>query len=287
MFDKIAVIGVGLLGGSLCRCLKTRAAGVRITGVSSDPRELELALSDGSIDACSTLDDLPLSDIDLVVIATPVVASLSILDYLLERGDLRNDALVIDVGSVKSSLVETAKKHRRSDRFIGCHPMAGSEKYGYVNSSADLYDGASVIITPADANTQSDIARIIELWNLAGAKTVIADSDTHDRIVAYTSHLPHMVACGVMNSLVDFMQVRRDVDVSAFTGRGFRDVTRISSGSPDMWADIVKLNRDNIALALRCMIDNLSTVLEAVEAGSYRDVMSYLLKAKGKKDNLK
>ncbi len=288
MFEKIAVIGVGLLGGSLCRCLKERTANIRITGVSPVRADLSLPIAEGVVDIACSLKELSLADLDLVVIATPVAVSLSILEHLLERTDLNDNLIITDVGSVKAPLTETALKHARADRFIGSHPMAGSEKSGYPDSTADLYRKASVIITPTSANRQDDVDRLIELWHMAGSHVVIADSSTHDAIVAFTSHLPHMAACAVVNALEKLRAGDAfSENIMPFIGRGFRDVTRISSGSPEIWGDIINLNKNNLVDSLHAVIDALSTLLDAVERESGPDVMDFLNRAKSARDKIK
>lgn len=288
MFENIAVIGVGLLGGSLCRCLKERTGNVSITGVSPVPGDLSLPIADGVVDIACSLHELSLADLDLVVIATPVVASLSILEYLLQRSDLHDNLIITDVGSVKAPLTGAALKYAAADRFIGCHPMAGSEKSGYADSTADLYRKASVIITPTSANVQDDIDRLIDLWHVAGANVVISDPSIHDVIVAFTSHLPHMTACAVVNALG---KLRAGDDspenLIPFIGRGFRDVTRISSGSPEIWGDIISLNKNNLVDSLHAVIDALYTLLDAVERESGPDVMDFLNRAKSARDKIK
>jgi prephenate dehydrogenase len=265
MFNTVAVFGLGLLGGSLCKGLRSVQGKASITAYARDPGRLRGAVEDGTINSAEHMKSASLSGVDLVVIATPVIVSLDILRTVLDDRELGESALVIDVGSVKGALVSAAESHPRGDRFIGCHPMAGSEKMGYAYSRSDLYRHAPVIITPHRRNAPEEIARIRGLWETLGARTVEARADTHDAAVARTSHLPHLAACVMM----DIAQ-KLGGDMGDFVGGGFRDVTRVASGSPDMWTDITAANRENITRLLDEFIDALRS-LKGLMPADYND----------------
>ncbi len=195
MFRRVAVVGLGLLGGSLCRALKGIDPSIDITAFARDVSKLEAALADRAIDRALPVDGLSPAGMDLAVIASPVLSSIESLRKLLGHPDL-GDCLIVDVGSVKGPLVALAAAHSKGGRFVGCHPMAGSEKSGYEHSSGALYRGASVIITPHQ-KTSRDLETVERFWKSLGSRTVLCDAQVHDRLVALTSHVPHLVACAV------------------------------------------------------------------------------------------
>ncbi len=290
MFKNVAIFGLGLLGGSICRALKKQDPGIFISAYGRSLSRIEPALRDGSVDAAGTFDRVSLSGVELAVVCTPVDSSIDIIRSILGHGELEPGAVVIDVGSVKEIIVREVMGLGRSAQFVGCHPMAGSEKTGYEYSRPDLYSGSSVIITPHSGNSEGDIATVARFWESLGARTTVVSPEEHDRIVAYTSHLPHMIA----SSLVEvFQEFRRDNEppsgIGTFIGNGFRDVTRISSGSPDMWRDIVLQNRDNIAGAIDRMIGELERLKKLI-SGAGPDggpVHDYFADAKKIRDGLK
>ncbi|MBP7604713.1 MAG: prephenate dehydrogenase/arogenate dehydrogenase family protein [Spirochaetes bacterium] len=256
MFRRVSVVGLGLLGGSLCRALKEADASVHITAFARDVARLSRALSDGMIDRALPVGELSPAGFDLVVIASPVLSSIESLEKLLGHPEI-GGCLIIDVGSVKAPLVALADAHMNGARFVGCHPMAGSEKSGYEHSSGALYRGASVIITPGKKNTEDDVRAVERFWTSLGARTVRSGAEEHDRLVAVTSHMPHLAACAVADLVAD---TAAGTDITPFIGNGFRDLTRIAMGSPDLWTDIEAANAENIVRA----IDELTARLEHI-----------------------
>jgi prephenate dehydrogenase len=289
MFKKVAVFGLGLLGGSICRGLKKINSDARISAFGRNPVKLEPALKDRVVDEVGGFDDISLSGVGLAVVSMPVDPSIDIIRRILSHRELDPDAIVIDVGSVKEKIVRSVERLERAGQFIGCHPMAGSEKMGYEFSRDDLFNGSSVIITPHARNRESDVSAIRQFWEDLKALTVIIAPEEHDLIIAYTSHLPHMVASALVRVFYKFKQERGSGDFSAFIGKGFLDATRISSGSPDMWRDIVALNRENILAALDDMIEELG-ILRNVITGTEAEtelLHDYFNGAKSIRDGLK
>ncbi|HOO73066.1 MAG TPA: prephenate dehydrogenase [Spirochaetota bacterium] len=259
MFKNIAVIGLGLLGGSLCKSIKKYIPDARVSAYGRDMAKLAPALNDGAVDEIGALDSISLEDRDLVVVCTPVVKSVEILRDLLQRPDLDTGAAVIDVGSVKNEIIRQTDDVARVGQFIACHPMAGSEKAGYAYSDADLYRDAWVIITPTEKNDRAMIDRVEKFWKVLGSKIIRTDAESHDEKVAHTSHFPHITACLMVKLLSDYDSGKKVSAISPFIGSGLKDMTRIASGSPDMWRDIVSMNRGNILKALDSFIDELET----------------------------
>ena len=266
MFEKIAVCGLGLLGGSLCRSIRKYHPGARISACERVPSGLETALEHGVVDSAISIDDAYKGDFDLVAVATPVCASIDIISGFLDSEGSENAPIVIDVGSVKAQVVRRVEQLPGAARFVGCHPMAGSEKTGYENSSADLYDGASVIITPNRYNSRETLTRVIGFWESLGAEAVISSPEQHDLCVSYTSHLPRLMAALLVKVLRDFSPAVKDAEcLGPFIGKGYRDTTRIASGSAEMWRDIIITNRDYILQSLGAFTDELEELKRMIE----------------------
>ncbi len=266
MVKRVAVIGLGLLGGAVSKSLKLINPDIDITGYGRDINRLSRAMNDGAVDRIELIERLNLKGLDFVVVATPVLASVKIIEDILNSDDLEDGTIVIDVGSVKTPIVEQISTNRRAGQFIGCHPMAGSEESGYVSSSSELFRGASVIITPVDGNSQLDIKRVEAFWEMLGAKTYRETPNRHDSSVSVTSHLPHVVSCCLTDVLKNYVNNSKgDSDISGFIGRGFRDLTRLSSGSPVMWRDISIMNREFISESITLMIKKLEDFRDLVD----------------------
>jgi len=288
MFKKISILGLGLLGGSICKGLKEIDPGVHVTAYARDALKLMSIKEEGFVDEVRDYDALTLSGVELAVVAMPVGASIGVIRRLLEHQEMGEDAIIIDVGSAKENIVASVLDCKRAGQFIGCHPMAGSEKSGFEFSLSSLFEGASVIITPHRKNRDTDIGRIRELWDSLASRVVVVSPGEGDMFVTFTRHLPHMVAGAMVSVLGGFQRLHETVDIKSFIGRGFLDVTRITSGSPDMWRDIVLCNRKNILDALSLMVEELVKMREAVNnAGSSgRHLHDYFTNVKKTRDML-
>jgi prephenate dehydrogenase len=288
MFKRIAIFGLGLLGGSICKGLKEIDPGIHVTAYGRDGLKLKPSMQGGFVDEVRGYDALALSGMDLGVVAMPVGASIGVIRRLLEHHEMGEDAIIIDVGSVKENIVTSVLDCKRAGQFVGCHPMAGSEKSGFEFSLGSLFEGASVIITPHQKNRDADIARVRELWESLGSRVVVISPEEHDMFVTYTSHLPHMVAGAMVSVLGGFRRLHGEVDIKSFVGRGFLDVTRITSGSPDMWRDIVLCNKKNILDALSLMVEELVKLREAVNSAraNGRHMHDYFTNVKKTRDTL-
>ncbi len=287
---EIAVIGLGLLGGSICKSLKEIDPGITISGYGRDINRLSRAKEDGAVDRVELIERIDLRGLDLIIVATPVITTVALIEDLLARDDLEKDTIVIDVGSVKTPIMEKVTGSSRAGQFVGCHPMAGSEESGYSSSSPDLFKGASVIITPSEMNSPADIRRVEDFWKSLGADICLETPRAHDRKVAVTSHLPHIVSCCLMEVLRNYMNGNiRDKSISHFIGRGFSDMTRISSGSPVMWKDISLMNRRYISKSLEEMIRTLESFRELVDREGYEagEIEGFFHTIKEFKDGLK
>jgi len=257
-FERIAVLGLGLLGGSVALATKRAGVATRTAGATRNPDVLAEAFRRGVVDEVGTFEEV-VRGADLVVLATTVAAMPVVLRRVAPH--LREGVIVTDVGSVKGVLAETMPGLLPSGaRWIGSHPMAGSHERGLAFASADLFEGAPCIVTE-DADGAS-VDRVCEFWRALGARVLRRDATTHDVEVAWSSHVPHALAYAYASALASAPAGAREV-----VGSGFRDFTRIARSSPELWGDILTANRKSIAAPLVAVGDALSSLGEAIEAG--------------------
>ncbi len=261
--SKIAFIGLGLMGGSMARGIKRSHPHVTIMAYMRTRSKLDQAKKDGIIDiVLSEPGDKRLKECDLIFLCTPVeynAAYLARLKPLLKPG-----ALITDIGSTKSDIHRHVQELHMESVFIGGHPMAGSEKTGYENSSDHLLENAYYIITPTAQSRQEDIDRLVAVARTMGSIPIVLDYNRHDQITAAISHLPHIVASTLVNLVKD--SDKEDELMKRLAAGGFKDITRIASSSPEMWQQICMTNRDNLAHILRSYITSLENALAQLEA---------------------
>jgi prephenate dehydrogenase len=283
MINKLAILGVGLIGGSLARALRAAGQVGEITGFGRSLGSLELAMELGVIDRAVVNPADAVREADMVVLAVPVGSMDELLAAIAPA--LRESAVLTDVGSVKAGVVESARKRlgARFPRFVAGHPLAGTEQSGVGAALADLYKGRRVVLTP-DADTDDDaLGRVTVMWRAAGAEVVTMPVAVHDRLLAVSSHLPHVLAY----ILVD-MLVRRDDhrEIFACAAGGFRDFTRIAGSDPVMWRDICLDNRAALLEALRQYRGELDETIRAVEQGDGKWLQDCFSRAKHARDGL-
>ena len=268
--DKVLIIGLGLIGGSLARSLKETGLAASITGCGPREPTLRRGLELGVIDDYSLDLDTALAGAELVVIGAPTLKAAELLADVLER--VPAETVVTDVASVKGNLVRAYESARDSlasgpgqgreiAHFVPGHPIAGSERSGVEASRADLFVDRRVILTPmADGDTAAT-ALVRELWESTGAEVVEMGVAEHDAILAATSHLPHVLAYALVDALA---RSALSDDIFRFAAGGFRDFTRIASSDPVMWRDIAIANRDELLKAIDGFSENLNTLRNAV-----------------------
>lgn len=279
MFKRVLVYGLGLLGGSICKSLKNNSPETYIIACGRNPKKIEAAIQDKVVDEIiSYEDDFP-ENLDLVIVAVPVEKSISLIKQVLSQKLLKKDVLVIDVGSVKEEIVNEIETHENSDRFIGCHPMAGSEKSGYQASYDTLYKSASVIITPHKKNNNKDIEKINRFWQELGANCINVAAKEHDKAVSITSHLPHMIASTLVNLLSKNAENLGGLSsLLPFIGNGFKDVTRIAEGSVEIWKEIAKMNKENIIDSIENYIELLNDLKQKINSNNENGQLDTFLK---------
>jgi prephenate dehydrogenase len=281
VIERLAVVGVGLLGGSLARAARARGLARRIVGIGRERARMAAALRDGTLDAATADMAEGAREADVVVLAAPVLANEALLTRLWPV--VPDGALITDVGSTKRGIVAVAERLAggRPVAFVGSHPMAGSERSGYDAARADLLQGALVIVTPTETTEPGALKRVTELWEQCGARVIALDPETHDRAVAAVSHLPHVVARALVDAVVRFEPTALDV-----AGRGFRDTTRIAAGDPVVWREILLANRDAVTASLRAFRAALGDLERVIEAGDGAALEARLAAIKARRERL-
>ncbi len=270
-FERVAVLGLGLLGGSVALAARERRVARCVAGATRRRDVLEAALDRGAVDEVGSYPEA-VRGADLVVLATPVFAMGEVAERIAAH--LEPGTLVTDVGSVKGALVETLPGLLpRGVRYVGSHPMAGSHLAGFEHARADLFEGAVCIVTgPAD---DPDVERVCGFWSALGARSVLREPAGHDVDVAWTSHVPHLLAFAFARALASAPASALEV-----AGPGFRDFTRIARGDPELWADILAANGKAMLAPLQAVEAALAELRRAAEAGD-AEALERCLRAAG------
>ncbi len=281
LFNRAAIIGVGLIGGSLGLAMHEKSLVAETLGIGRNPENLNKALEFQAVHSVS-MDFCEISQCDLVILATPVNTTLKLLKDIAPH--LKPGALVTDVGSTKVQIVTDAGKSLPPEvTFIGGHPMAGSEKGGIEGADPYLFENAFYVLTPEQRTAEEQLNKLKLLVEKIGAKPVIMEPKEHDLSVAAVSHLPHLLAATLINSLFDY----QDADKMALLAAGgFRDTTRIAAGSPDMWRDIFLTNRDFILQAINIFKVRLDEMQMAIDNSEEQNIYNLLERAKKLKINM-
>ncbi|MBI5184802.1 MAG: prephenate dehydrogenase/arogenate dehydrogenase family protein [Nitrospinae bacterium] len=281
--EKIAIIGVGLIGGSLgLICREKRLAG-SVWGHGRSESNLRKAVELGLIDRYSLDLREAVEGADLVVLATPV-------ESIIKTGEkispfLRENAVVTDVGSAKEKIVRRMEEILpRNIRFVGAHPIAGTEKSGPEAAFAELFQDRYCILTPTEYTDNGALGLVRELWEQTGARVDVMDPEKHDRILALISHLPHMAAYALVDSLSK--KEREFPGLFSYVAGGFRDFSRIASSSPVMWKEICLQNGKAIIQGIEVLRGALSEIAEAIENGNGEKLEKIFLNAKVIRDGL-
>jgi prephenate dehydrogenase len=272
-FERVAVIGLGLLGGSVAAAARARRAARRVVGISRGRDTAAAALAAGVADEATHDLAAGVAGADLVVLSTPLFAMAETLARAAPH--LARGALVTDVGSVKGRLVETLPGLLPPGaHYVGAHPMAGSHQTGLRHARADLFEGAACVLTPTAATDPAALARVRSFWAALGARVVERDPAAHDAEVAWVSHLPHAVAFAYAASLAAAPRA-----AFALRGAGFRDFTRIAASDPELWADILGANKKALVGPLAAASRALARLAEALEAGDGESLQRLLAEA--------
>ncbi len=259
-FERVAIAGVGLLGASLGLALKARGMAGRIVGVGRRQSTLDKALAAGAVDSVS-LDISAASDADLILLAPPAGLVIPMLDEL--RGLCKPSAIVTDVASTKAAICAHADATWAAPRrFVGSHPMAGSEKYGPEHGRADFYEGSVCLLETGEHLEPQARATVAALWQAVGARVVDVQPASHDLFLAYTSHIPHVVSAAMASLALE------QGDVRPMIGNAFRDMTRIAASRPEVWRDICLTNKAAVLEGLQAYLRELGRFSELLASGN-------------------
>lgn len=276
----IAIVGLGLMGGSLGLAVKRHRLAGAVHGYARRPANRRLALKMGAVDKVWATPEEAVRDADLVVFCLPVLTIPVVLKRC--RRFLKPGCVVTDVGSTKAELVRACRRilAHTPAVYVGSHPLAGSEQNGIQAATADLYKGAITVVTPVSAARQerSAVAAVRKLWGGVGARVIAFSPAEHDRLIARTSHLPHLVAAMLVSRL---SQVSGKAD--DLCGPGFRDATRIAAGSEDIWHDILKTNRGSVGQELDALARVLSRVRTMIRRKDFEGLRRFLADSRAKR----
>jgi len=280
--NRIAILGVGLIGGSLARVLRREEFCKNIIGYGRHEENLKKAIELGVIDQYELAPALAVKDADVVVLATPLATNESL--FVKIRDSLKADAVITDVGSAKGNIIDAARKvltNGQLVKFVPGHPIAGTEKNGVEASFPELFADRLVILTPLNESDKASINLISRMWECTGAQVVIMDSSHHDEVLAATSHLPHVLAYALVDCLAGMHE--RD-EIFQFAAGGFADFTRIASSNPEMWHDICLANRENLIRMLERFDEHLVDIREAIVQGDSDGLLDIFTRAKNARD---
>ncbi|MGL6196326.1 MAG: prephenate dehydrogenase [Thermoguttaceae bacterium] len=296
LISRITIIGVGLLGASIAAAVKKRNLAEIVVGIDPNRDYLDYALHSGLIDqGCCDINDYiknndvshyDLNNHELLIICSPVGSIVgNILEFVKARQSFSESPLLItDVGSTKNEIWEKLQDESIKNifpqeyRYIGSHPIAGSEKSGPENADPDLFIGKLTILTSSDSDSVADVGFLELFWNLLGSTVILIPPDQHDEMLARTSHLPHLIAAVLIRSL--------QLGDHLVAGPGFRSTTRLASGNTTVWKDIFTANRNNCIEAIKLFEKNLKDIREMLEKENFDEFESFLVKSKKFRDSL-
>jgi len=282
MSYKIGFIGLGLIGGSIAKAFRKYYPDCEITVYNRSENSRIAALNDGVANTITGEVDSNFSNCDYIFLCTPVEQNITYLTTLKEI--IKDSCIITDVGSVKSNIHECITSLGMTSNFIGGHPMAGSEKTSYFNSSADIIKDSYYVLTPCKDTDESKLKELTEIVGNLKSIPVVLDYKQHDFIVAGISHVPHLIASNLVNMIEDSDDT--DKHMKQLAAGGFKDITRIASSSAEMWSQICSVNKDNIASIIDTYIEYLEKTKEAVINNDSDYIKELFVKSKAYRDSI-
>ncbi|MBK1717970.1 prephenate dehydrogenase [Thiocystis violacea] len=281
MIQRLAIIGVGLIGGSLARALRAAGGVEEVVGCGRSLPNLELARELGVVDRFTQDPGEAVSGADMVFVAVPLGAMRGVFASI--RDALAPEAVVTDGGSVKGSVVAEAMGvwGAMPPRLVPGHPIAGTEHNGVEASFAELYRNRRVILTPLPETDAEALARVTAMWETCGAEVTRMSVGHHDEVLAATSHLPHMLAFGLVDALA---RMRENDEIFRYAAGGFRDFTRIASSNPVMWRDICLANREALSAMLARFGVEMTDLAESIRRADGDHLLEIFARAKAARD---
>ncbi len=273
-FENITIIGIGLMGSSFALSIKKQGFKGKITGIGRKEENLIKAKELGIIDEYSTVYTEGVKNADLILLSSPVGQFEQIIKNI--KQNIKTGAIVTDVGSVKAEIVKKLEPLiPKSVSFVGSHPIAGKECPGINAATAELFKNARCVITPSTNTNKDALDKIVNLWNYIGTKTMLMSPEEHDSIFAAVSHLPHVVAYALVNSILDF-----DNNILHLGGRGLKDMTRIALSPTELWRDICAYNRKDILKTLKNFSSSVSQMIRLFEESDWTSLEKEFIRAK-------
>ncbi|MFK7909885.1 MAG: prephenate dehydrogenase [Akkermansiaceae bacterium] len=278
--NKIAVLGSGLLGGSMVLAAQSSIPSTKVVLWGRREKSIQEALEQGIAEATTDLQ-VAVEGAEIIILATPVGAMLGILDSVAKLVDLEN-VIITDVGSVKLTPRDLLENviHDAGAYYIGSHPMAGSEQAGIQAASSELFQGAACVMTNDFNHNEDKLGTLRDFWQGIGCECFLTTSEEHDRVMARISHLPHLLAS------VGALVALKYPNDGKFSGNGLRDTTRVASGHPGMWAEILLRNREAMRQPIEETITHLREVLAILDDSREEDLAQLLNEAKQLRDSL-
>ena len=278
LFDKIAVVGVGMIGGSIAIAAKKKGIAREILGIDINKRNLDEAKKSGIIDTALDFKSgtIDLQKVGLIIVATPVKSIAGVIKKLLPG--LSSGTIITDTGSVKESVTKSIERiFPKGVFFVGGHPIAGSELSGVKSASPDLFTGAKVILTPTGETSSLALRKVKEFWTRIGGKVILMKPKEHDRVFAAVSHLPHILAFSLVNTLAEVNF--NNQNLFKFAGEGFKDFTRIAQSNPSMWHDIVLENKVQILNSMDHFMSTFEKIKSLIEKSEGKKIRKEFSKA--------
>lgn len=264
MFEQLGLIGCGLMGGSFALAMKRAGLVKRVVGYSKSPSTTERARQLGVIDVEAPSALLAISGADIVLVAVPVSATDATFKAI--RHLVRPNTLIMDVGSTKRDVVDSARRVLRENVgvFVPCHPIAGKELSGVEHADADLFSGRQVILTPIERTLTVQLQQAVDLWTALGAHVIKMSPQAHDAAYAAVSHLPHLISFALINAIAEQSSGK---EYLALAGPGFRDFSRIAASDPCMWRDVLLANREELLAQSQLFQQQLQAFERLISAG--------------------
>jgi prephenate dehydrogenase len=273
LFNRVVIVGTGLIGGSIALAIKKKRLAGEVIGVSRHKKSLLLAKKKGAIDRGSQEIDI-IKGADLLILATPPSTIIDLapkISQIITRG-----CIVTDVASTKEELVSSLSKI--FPNYVGSHPLAGSEKRGIINADPEIFKNSLCILTPIKNTTKKALKKVNLLWRQLGAKTILLSPKSHDKILSFTSYLPHAIAFSLINSM--------PLSYLKFASNGLKDTTRIAASDSQLWTDIFLSNQKNMLKTIGLFEDALSRIKSAIQKKDKKQLALMLKEAKNKRDIL-
>ncbi|MFP4027724.1 MAG: prephenate dehydrogenase [Candidatus Brocadiia bacterium] len=279
LFDTVSIVGPGLIGGSIGLALRRRELARHVIGIGRRQSSLDIAVDVGAIDETSLDPAAGVQEADLVILATPISTIIRLAPTIIDA--MPADSILTEVASTKQSVIKAINQTQPSDKgisFVPTHPMAGSEKRGAGNADEHLFESSVCIICPTSKSVSREWQRITQMWEKLGARVSYMKPAEHDRLVARISHLPHIAAAALMQTVTP--------QQGEFAGGGLIDTTRIASGDPGLWRDICATNVDAIAEGIDTLIDELRQMNEFLTQGQLQKLEQRFDASKQKRDKM-